>query len=72
SARAVALSFVYPSDDAHLHRELKRLGHLMPASTAIVAGGRAVEGYATCLDAIGARRVTSLAEFRDELESLRS
>lgn len=70
-ARVVALSFVYPPDSSQVHRELKRLRHLLPGGAAVIAGGRAVNAYAETLDQIGAKRITSLGAFRDELEAHR-
>ncbi len=72
SARIVALSFVYPPDNAQLHRELKRLRQSMPQLTLILAGGRAAGAYADSLDEAGALRLSTLAEFRSELERLRA
>ena len=71
-ARAVAISLVYPADDAHLHAELVRLRRLLPASTALVAGGQASGAYAAALGQADALVATSLAEFRHWLRRLRS
>ena len=70
-ARAVALSLVYPEDDAQLPGELKSLREMLPADVAIVAGGRAVPAYCAALDGIGARPVSDLAELATELAALR-
>ena len=72
NARIVALSFVYPPDNAQLHRELKRLRRSIPHSASILAGGRAAGAYADSLAEVGALRLSTLAEFRSELERLRA
>ena len=68
---ALALSFVYPPDDARLEAEVRRLGDFLPSGFAIFAGGRAAAGYGAALDAIGAHRVANLQELRHALEALR-
>ncbi len=68
---ALALSFVYPSDDVRLELEVRRLGEFLPPRFPVFAGGRAAAGYAAALDAIGARRVADLQELRHVLEELR-
>ncbi len=70
-ARAVALSLVYPEDDAQLPGELKSLREMLPADVAVVAGGRAVPAYREALAGIGARPVHDLAELATELAALR-
>jgi len=72
SARAVAISIVYPPDDALLVEDLKRLRRLLPAATELLVGGRASSAYAPVLQKIGALHVDSLAALRHELELLRS
>lgn len=71
-AAAVALSIVYPEDDPHLARELTDLARLLPASTRILAGGRAARGYFETLVHIGALYADSIEEFGTQLDSLRS
>jgi len=71
-ARVVALSFVYPPDDAQLPRELKRLRRSIGSTVSILAGGRAVEAYADVFAEIGAIRLNTLGEFRNELERHRA
>jgi methylmalonyl-CoA mutase cobalamin-binding subunit len=66
-ARVVALSLVYPPDDVHVHQELQRLRRVLPKPTRIVVGGRAAVSYDVALKAIGAERVSSMAEFRSRL-----
>ena len=63
-ARAVALSLVHPADDPAVPGALRELRAALPASTAIVAGGAAAEGYATALAAVGASRFGSIRELR--------
>jgi DNA-binding transcriptional MerR regulator/methylmalonyl-CoA mutase cobalamin-binding subunit len=70
-AGALALSVVYPPDDAGLVDELRRLHRLMPDGVAIIAGGNAATSYANVLDEIGAQRVAEFSELRQLLQSLR-
>ncbi len=70
-ASAVALSIVYPEDDPNLARELTDLARLLPASTRILAGGRAARGYFETLVRIGALYAESIEEFSTQLDSLR-
>ncbi len=71
-ARVVALSLVYPPDDPLLADDLRHLRRLLPATTVLMAGGRASDGYGAVLCEIGAVRLTDLTAFRNELEQLRS
>jgi DNA-binding transcriptional MerR regulator/methylmalonyl-CoA mutase cobalamin-binding subunit len=70
-AAAVALSIVYPEDDLSLARELSDLARLLPASTRIMAGGRAARAYFDTLVRIGALYADSIEEFADQLDALR-
>ena len=70
-AAAVALSIVYPEDDPNLARELTDLARLLPASTRILAGGRAARGYLETLVRIGALYADNIEEFGTQLDSLR-
>jgi DNA-binding transcriptional MerR regulator/methylmalonyl-CoA mutase cobalamin-binding subunit len=70
-ASAVALSIVYPEDDPNLPRELTDLARLLPATTRILAGGRAARGYFETLVRIGALYADSIEEFGDQLDALR-
>ena len=77
TCRVLALSFVFPPDDDRMPNELRRLsdflrvGEFLPQGLTVVAGGRAVENYATELDALRARRVPTLQALRSALEELR-
>ena len=71
-AKAVALSIVYPPDDALLSDELRRLRRLLPRTTELIVGGRSSAAYLAVLDETGARRVESLKELREELDLLRA
>jgi DNA-binding transcriptional MerR regulator/methylmalonyl-CoA mutase cobalamin-binding subunit len=71
-ARAVALSLTYPPDDPLLTDDLRRLRRLLGSRTTLFVGGRAAPAYAGVLSEIGAIRVESLAELRQQLQSLRS
>ena len=69
-ARAVALSIVYPGDDPALGPQLEALRRFLPPEIAIVAGGRAAEGYQATLERIGAtvaRDLTGLYRVLDDL-----
>lgn len=70
SARAVALSLVYPEDDPHLPAELSRLRELLP-DTPIIAGGRAAPAYRETLARIGAQTAADLAQLGAFLDLLR-
>lgn len=70
-AAAVALSIVYPDDDAYLARELTELARLLPEGTRILAGGRAARGYFEALIRIGALFAESIEEFGNQLDTVR-
>lgn len=63
-AHAVALSLVFPEDDALMDGELKALRAHLPAEVPIVAGGRAVRAYQPSLDTIGATVFGDLPSLR--------
>lgn len=71
-ARAIALSIVYPKDDPMMERELARLRKLLPAGTAIIAGGRAADAYRSALERVGARVMHSQSDFYEFLDQLRN
>ena len=71
-AQVVALSLIYPPDDARLPDDLRRLRRLLSPSTTLIAGGRACPAYGAVLDEIGAVRVPDLPTLRRELDRLRS
>lgn len=70
-ARAVALSVVYPEDDASLPAELRRLRESLPPETALIVGGRALPAYREAVESIGAIGVKELSELGHELDKLR-
>lgn len=70
-AAAVALSIVYPEDDPNLASEITDLARLLPASTRILAGGRAARGYFETLVRVGALYADTIEEFGAQLDSLR-
>ena len=70
-ARAVALSLVYPEDDARLEGELTRLRELLPPETALLTGGRAMPAYRDVLEKIGALQIADLAHLCQALDELR-
>jgi methylmalonyl-CoA mutase cobalamin-binding subunit len=49
-ARVVALSIVYPSDDARVVWELKKLRSFCAEGVALIVGGRGAEAHAQALD----------------------
>jgi len=67
SAKAVALSVVYPADDSRVITELKNLRRLMPASIAIVVGGRSIETYRRAFEDTGVTIAHNVGEIRQHL-----
>ena len=67
----MALSLVYPPDDALLREELRRLRRLLGPHTELLVGGRASAAYADVLREIGALRLDDLGELRHRLEEVR-
>lgn len=63
-ASAVALSFVYPTDDPAIAGALRQLRASLRAGTAIIAGGSAAPNYAAALTAVGASSFGSIGELR--------
>jgi MerR family transcriptional regulator, light-induced transcriptional regulator len=70
-ARAVALSLVYPEDDARLQGELTLLRESLTAGTALLVGGRAVPAYREVLNRPGATLIENLTQLGLALDSLR-
>jgi MerR family transcriptional regulator, light-induced transcriptional regulator len=70
-ARAVALSLVYPEDDASLPGELALLRECLPAETALLAGGRAMPAYRETLVRLGAILAEDLRQLGQILDRLR-
>jgi len=71
-ARAVALSIVFPPDDADLPGELRSLRDLLHGSVKLLVGGRGSEAYREALESIGAVVLRDLAELRSYLDPLRA
>lgn len=71
SARAVALSLVYPEDDPKLPDELRMLRRMLPAETEVLIGGRAASAYRSVVDEIGARFCDSCDRFCEQINELR-
>jgi MerR family transcriptional regulator, light-induced transcriptional regulator len=71
-ARAVALSIVYPMDDAGLPNELIRLRSLLPTEVRLIVGGRAASAYGETLTAIGATFMSDLGQFSELLDQIRA
>jgi len=70
-ARAVALSLVYPEDDANLPDELALLREALPEDTALLVGGRAMPAYRETLVRLGAILVADLVQLGLALDRLR-
>jgi methylmalonyl-CoA mutase cobalamin-binding subunit len=70
-ARALALSLVYPMDDAGLVQELLDLGRFLPAGVNILAGGRAARSYVEPLRRIGAVVSDDLGILLKALDAMR-
>jgi len=70
-ARVVALSLVYPEDDANLPTELALLRESLPAQTALLVGGRAMPAYRDILRRLGAILAEDLAQLGQALDRLR-
>lgn len=70
-ARAVALSIVYPEDDARLDAELARLRDLLPKDIPMLVGGRATPAYRDGLETIGALQIKDLSHLCSSLDDLR-
>jgi len=67
----VALSIVYPSDDFTLDREMLKLKKLLNNGTKILAGGRSVMTYYKSLEYLNATIISSIDDFRRELDKAR-
>jgi len=70
SARAVALSLVYPGSDASVDEELRLLRRELPAGTPVLVGGAASGTYASALEGIGAVRLDGFGSLQAVLERL--
>ena len=70
-ARAVALSLIYPEDDARLAGELTRLREALPPDVALLVGGRAMAAYQEALQRIGATAIKDLTHLGQSLDDLR-
>lgn len=70
-SKVVALSLVYPEDDAQLPEQLTRLRELLPPEVSIVVGGRAAAAYRACLDRIGAFQAADLSALGALLDRVR-
>jgi methanogenic corrinoid protein MtbC1 len=72
SAKAVALSLVYPADDPRLAAEIDRLGRLLPNDLSVLVGGRAAEAYRVAIEAGAMDFITDVASLRQHLEQIRA
>lgn len=69
--RALALSIVFPPDDAALRRDLKKLRALLPADCPLLVGGRSAAGYRDLLGKLEQAFVVGLQELVPVLDKLR-
>jgi len=70
-ARVVALSIIYPPDDATLGTELAEIGRRLPAGVDLLVGGRKAWSYRQAVESAGGELVESLGAFRRHLVSVR-
>lgn len=70
-ARAVALSLVYPEDDANLPGELTLLRESLLPETELLVGGRAMPAYRETLVGLGALLIEDLVQLGLALDRLR-
>jgi len=66
-ARAVALSLIYPLDDAVISSDLRTIRHQLGDETALIVGGSAVPAYDALFDEIGAIRLSRYSELASVL-----
>ncbi len=69
-AGVVALSIIFPLDDAGVHEELRRLVGLLDPATRLVVGGSGADSYRTTLERLGAQVVRDLTTLRSALRTL--
>lgn len=69
-AGVVALSIIFPLDDAGVHEELRRLVRLLDPDIRLIVGGSGAESYRSTLERLGAQVVRDLATLRTTLRSL--
>ena len=68
-AQALALSVVYPTDDAALPGELRALKAALPPDVGVVIGGSGAQSYSETIREIGAQQFSSLAGMRQWLRA---
>lgn len=64
NAQCLALSLLFPAEEAKLFSELERLSRLLPSDFRWVCGGRAARLYQEKLRSLGCEVLSSLADFR--------
>lgn len=69
SAKAVALSIIFPGDDALLRSELAKLRQALP-ETLLLIGGRVAAHYQETIEATDAHRIESLGLFAQTLQKI--
>jgi len=70
AASLVALSVIFPMDEAALARDLIPLARLIPPEVTLVAGGAGLAGHEVEVTRAGIRVIADLAQFRILLRSL--
>lgn len=71
-ARAVALSLVYPADDAGVVTDLRFLRDQLDAEITLIVGGHAAASYKPVLDEIGSLHLSMVSELSSALEGIRA
>lgn len=69
-AGVVALSLIFPLDDAGVHEQLRRLVSLLEPDIRLVVGGSGADSYRTTLERLGAQVVRDLTTLRSTLRTL--
>jgi methylmalonyl-CoA mutase cobalamin-binding subunit len=68
-AKAVALSIIFPGDDALLRGELAKLRQALP-DTPLLIGGRVAAHYQEIIEQLGAHRMENLALLAQMLQKI--
>lgn len=71
-AKVVAMSIVYPCDDARIHNELVNLRTYLNKTTIIIVGGSGSKNYLKTLEKIDAEHIPDITEFRYRLKEIRN
>ena len=71
NSRVVALSLIYPSDDAGIGNELRRLRKYLTDQVVLVVGGAAASSYRSYVQEINAIELAQISDLRRTLRELR-